>query len=50
MGISPDKLEQVELGCKNYLLMKHPLSIARATIYLGQEVRLVAIKVGIAYK
>ena len=46
LGISPDKLKQVELGCINYLLIKHPLSIPRAAIYLGQEVSLVAIKVG----
>ena len=50
LGISPDKLKQVELGCINFLLIKHPLSLTRATIYLDQEISLVAIKVGIASK
>ena len=48
IGISPGKLNHIELGCINYLLIKHPLSIAQATICLGQEVILVATKVGIA--
>ena len=50
IGISPEKLKQIELGCINYLLIKHPLSTTRATIYLGQKVSLVAIKVGIVSK
>ena len=50
IDIRPDKLKQVELECINYLLIKHPLSVARAAIYLGQEVSLVAIKVGVAPK
>ena len=47
IGISPDKFKHVELGCITYLLIKHPLSIAQAAIYLGQEVMLVATKIGI---
>ena len=50
IDISPDKRNQVELECINYLLVKHPLSVARAAIYLGQKVSLVAVKVGIASK
>ena len=50
IGISPAKLKQVELGCINFLLIKHLLSLTRATIYLDQEISLVAIKVGIASK
>ena len=48
IGISPDKFKHVELGCITYLIINHPLSIAQAAIYLGQEVMLVATKVGIA--
>ena len=47
IGISSDKFKHVELGCITYLLIKHPLSIAQAAIYLGQEVMLVATKIGI---
>ena len=47
IGISSDKFKHVELGCITYLLIKHPLSIAPAAIYLGQEVMLVATKIGI---